>query len=106
MNRNIVEVINDIKQFIPSSWPTAPFIKEKLVKIQLRANIAPRDPHTNLWKQTAQYLSTYLDPVDCDWKRKVMIVFLGPERSAKGDIYGLDKVDPGHGGTPWTPGEG
>ena len=104
MNRNIVETLEQVKRAIPVSWPTAPFLKEKLVRLQLKGNRAPRDPHPELWKKGAEFLSTYLDPVDCDWKRRILEVWLGPERVAKGDIYGLDKVDPGHGGTPWKPG--
>ena len=105
MNRNIVEVLEQIKNSIPRSWPTAPFLKEKLVRLQLMGNLAPRDTNIDLWRRGAEYLSTYLDPVDCDWKRKVLVVWLGKERVARGDIYGLDKVDPGHNGTPWKPGD-
>lgn len=105
MNRNIVDTLEEVKQAIPKLWPMGPFLKEKLVRLQLKARLAPRDPNTDAWKKGAEFLSTYLDPVDCDWKRKILIVWLGPERVAKGDIYGLDKIDPGHGGTPWKPGQ-
>ena len=77
MNRNIVEVLEQVKNNIPRSWPTAPFLKEKLVRLQLMGNLAPRDTNIDLWRRGAEYLSTYLDPVDCDWKRRVLVIWLG-----------------------------
>ncbi|MEE8114556.1 MAG: hypothetical protein V3T23_09390, partial [Nitrososphaerales archaeon] len=96
-NRNLVQTIERIKKLTPKLWPRANLFLQKMVMVQISSTKRGPDYDPMFWKRTADFLSEFLDPVDCDWKRQILIEFLGPEASKRKGLYGLDKKDPGHG---------